>query len=81
MLLLFPYYLISFLDLKIIYRSVIHKGIDFVYDSATTMYIVDLQLLNQDDTTVIERFAECLKHLAKPEKHSSKTLPIVTLGK
>jgi hypothetical protein len=57
MLLLFPYYLISFLDLKIIYISVIQKGIDFVYDSATTMYIVDLQLLNQDDTIVIESFA------------------------
>jgi hypothetical protein len=32
-------------------------------------------------TTGIERFVECLKHSAKPEKHSAKTLPSVTLGK
>jgi hypothetical protein len=32
-------------------------------------------------TTGIERFAECLKHSAKPEKHSANTLPSVTLGK
>jgi hypothetical protein len=32
-------------------------------------------------TTGIGRFAECLKHSAKPDKHSTKTLPSVTLGK
>jgi hypothetical protein len=32
-------------------------------------------------TTRIEGFAECLKHSAKPEKHSAKSLPSVTLGK
>jgi hypothetical protein len=32
-------------------------------------------------TTVIGRFTECLKHSAKPDKHSAKTLPSVTLGK
>jgi hypothetical protein len=32
-------------------------------------------------TTGIDRFAECLKHSAKPEKHSGKSLPSVTLGK
>jgi hypothetical protein len=32
-------------------------------------------------TTEIGCFAECLKHSAKPDKHSAKTLPSVTLGK
>jgi hypothetical protein len=32
-------------------------------------------------TTGIGRFAECLKHSAKPDKHSATTLPSVTLGK
>jgi hypothetical protein len=32
-------------------------------------------------TTRIEGFAECLKHSTKPEKHSTKSLPSVTLGK
>jgi hypothetical protein len=33
------------------------------------------------NTTRIERFAECLKHSVKPEKHSAKSLPSVTLNK
>jgi hypothetical protein len=32
-------------------------------------------------TTGIGRFAECLKHSTNPEKHSTKSLPSVTLGK
>ena len=32
-------------------------------------------------TTGVDRFAECLKHSAKPEKHSVKSLPSVTLDK
>ena len=33
------------------------------------------------NTTGINSFAECLKHSAKPSKHSAKALPSVTLGK
>jgi hypothetical protein len=32
-------------------------------------------------TTRIGCFVECLKHSAKPEKHSEKALPSVALGK
>jgi hypothetical protein len=40
-----------------------------------------LYIVRRPLTTGIERFAECLKHSAKPEKHSTKTLPSVTLDK
>jgi hypothetical protein len=33
------------------------------------------------DTTGHNSFAECLRHSAKPRKHSANTLPSVTLGK
>jgi hypothetical protein len=33
------------------------------------------------NTTRIDLFVKCLKHLAKPGKHSAKALPSVTLGK
>jgi hypothetical protein len=36
---------------------------------------------HQAKTTGIDRFAECLKHSAKPEKHSTKTLPSIALVK
>jgi hypothetical protein len=38
-------------------------------------------LFQSSKTTGIDGFAECLKHSAKPEKHSAKTLPSVALGK
>jgi hypothetical protein len=33
------------------------------------------------NVTGIDHFVECLKHSVKPEKHSAKSLPSVTLGK
>jgi hypothetical protein len=33
------------------------------------------------NTTGIDIFAECMKHSAKPEKHSAQALPSVTLDK
>jgi hypothetical protein len=40
-----------------------------------------LYIVRRPLTTGIKRFAECLKHSAKPENHSTKTLPSVTLDK
>jgi hypothetical protein len=37
--------------------------------------------VNGHITTGIGFFAECLKHSAKPEKHSTQALPSITLGK
>jgi hypothetical protein len=43
--------------------------------------LVELTCTIITNTYGINRFAECLKHSAKPKKHSAKALPSVTLDK
>jgi hypothetical protein len=51
--------------------------LEFSWIVSVHMYSLHIQTI----TTGIEHFAECLKHSAKPEKHSTKSLSTLTLGK
>jgi hypothetical protein len=51
------------------------------YFHITTVYIQYFGVQITSNTTGHNSFVECLRHSAKPRKHSANTLPSVTLGK